>query len=98
VWRVDVTPAARGMIESLDSGLREELIARVSEFAERPMELLRRSVRDLEPDDSLTFDFQSELVAGLRFSLFFRDLDPRTRSMTLIGVGHVAEAEEGGAA
>lgn len=87
MWRIDVTPRARRAFESLDAALRDELIELASDLAERPLELLRDSVPGSEPANTYAFDYASDVVSGLRVTLFFDMLDPASRSMSLVAIG-----------
>jgi hypothetical protein len=95
VWRIDVTARARRTIDTLDAGLKDELIERASDFAERPLELLRDSVPGSEPANSYAFDYESSAVAGLRITLFFGDLDHAAKSLTLVAIGQSYAGDQG---
>jgi hypothetical protein len=87
-WRIDVAASVRPFVREIDSALRDEFFERGAELSEDPWPLLRRP-RPHECDPSLmVFDYESAVVPGLRFSLYFADLDLEAQRLVLVLVRH----------
>lgn len=91
---IHVAAKARRVIESLDAGLREELLEHAASLAESPLTSLRRSRPPAEPAGVWAYDYESSIVDRLRFVLFLDGLDNDPPKLMLLNIFHsISEPE-----
>jgi len=87
-WRISVADTARPAIRSLDPSLKEELIAQVDAMAEMPSAFLVRANDAEFPEGTWLYTYKSEIVIGLRISLYFVGLNDDPPRLELVGIAH----------
>lgn len=82
-WAISVTRNAADAIRRMDPSLREELIRRVAEMAEAPLEHVTRGG---PADAAYVFAYRSEVVVGMTVTLLLTGLDQAPPRLVLVAV------------
>lgn len=90
-WRIEVSRAAREDILALDPSLRDELIDRVAQIADAPIEHLRLPYGFGERAGTLVYEYASEVIGDLRVSVYFDLPDITTMCLRIVGISHVSD-------
>lgn len=93
-WRLEVGERLRPFLQTFDPSLKEELIEHMARIADEPLAELRRGRRGDEAPDALVYEYESELIGGLRLRIVFGEVDVGARRLVLTEIAHSIQPPE----